>query len=76
MIDLSKSMHVCCVPHLLFGFCGLTLIQAVQQIKSTNSDLEAERRQEEAAGRVQDQVTERSLLMPCSAAAKQRDTQF
>lgn len=68
-------MRVCCVPDLLSGLCSLTLIQAVQQIKCANSDLEAEGRQEIAAGRVQDQVTERSLLMPHSAAAKQRDTQ-
>lgn len=64
-------MKGCCVPDLLWGRSCLTSIQAVQQIKSSHSDLEAERRQEEAAGRVQDQMSERSLLTLHCAAAKQ-----
>lgn len=63
-------MKGCCAPDLLRGRSWLTSIQAVQQIKSSHSDLEAERRQEEAAGRVQDQMSERSLLTLHRAAAK------
>lgn len=58
------------VTDLLRWRSNLTLIQAVQQIKTSDSDLEAERRQEESAGGVQDQLTERSLLTPLSAADK------
>lgn len=54
---------------LLWRRGGLAVKQAVQQIKSSDSDLEAERRQEVAVGQVQNQTAERSLLMLPSAAA-------
>lgn len=63
-------MYACWVPDLHQGRGGLTPIQAVQQVKSSDPDLEAERGQEEAAGRVQDQPRERSLLSVHCAAAK------
>lgn len=49
----------------------LAVVQAVQQIESPHSDLEAERRQEEGAGRVQNETTERSTLVLYSSAAAQ-----
>lgn len=58
-------------PDLLRGRGGLTLVQAVEQIKSSDSDLEAKWRQEEAAGRVQNKTIELSLLTLRSGAATQ-----
>lgn len=71
MSDALEAEYAQRDPDLHWGRGGLTLIQAVEQIKSSHSDLEAERRQEEAAGRVQDQTTERSLLTLHGAAATQ-----
>lgn len=45
---------------VLSGNSRLTSVQAVQQVKSSHSDLEAERGQEETAGLVQDHPSERS----------------
>lgn len=61
---------------LLWGRAGLTVIQAVQQVKSSHSDLEAVRRHEEAGRGVQNETAERSLLSVVhSAAAKQQQQQ-
>ncbi len=70
---MHDRVYACCAPDLLWGGGGLALIQAVEQIKSSHSDLEAEGRQEEGAGRVQNQTTERSLLTLHSAAAQQQN---
>lgn len=48
-------------------------MQTVQQVKSSNPDLKAERRQEEAVGGVQDQTRKDPLLTRHQAAAKERN---
>lgn len=52
------------VCYLLSGFGRLAAVQAVEQVESPDPDLEAERGQEEAAGRVQNQTGEHSALAP------------
>lgn len=68
-LPCTESLSVSC-PDLLRGRGRLTSIQAVQQIKTPDSDLEAEGRQEELAGSVQGQVSKHSLLTPHCAAAR------
>lgn len=46
---------------MLSGRSRLTSVQAVQQVEPPDSDLEAERGEEEATGLVQDQPSEGSL---------------
>lgn len=50
------------VSDVLSGHSRLTSMQAVQQVKSSDSDLEAERGKEKRTGLVQDQPNERPLL--------------
>lgn len=55
----------------LLSWCScLASMQTVQQVKCSNADLKAERRQEEAVGRVQDQACKHSLLTRHQPAAK------
>lgn len=67
------------VSDMLSGHSCLTSMQAVQQIKPSDSDLEAERGEEEATGLVQDQPSESSLAAvryAATAKEKQRMTKL
>lgn len=73
LFECEKRMTTGRVSDLLWGHSCLTSMQAVKQIKTPNSDLEAERGQEEAISCVQDQPTENSLL-PFHCATIKNDT--
>lgn len=73
LFECEKRMTTGRVSDLLWGHSGLTSMQAVQQIKPPNSDLEAERGQEEAISCVQDQPSENSLL-PSHCSTIKNDT--
>jgi len=62
------------VSDLLRRRAELAAVQAVQQVKSSHSDLEAVRRHEEAVGRVQGQAAEVSPLFLVNAAAAKTTT--
>lgn len=59
---------------MLSGHSCLTSMQAVQQIKPSDSDLEAEWGKEEATGLVQDQPSESSLAAVRYAATAKEKT--
>lgn len=62
------------VSDMLSGHSCLTSMQAVQQIKPSDSDLEAEWGKEEATGLVQDQPSESSLAAVRYAATAKEKT--
>lgn len=72
LFECEKRMTTGRVSDLLWGHSCLTSMQAVQQIKPPDSDLEAERGQEEAISCVQDQPSESSVLpFHCATIKKQ-----
>lgn len=59
---------------MLSGHSRLASVQAVQQVKASDSDLEAKRGKEETTSLVQDQPSEGSLSAGRQAAAKKHET--